>query len=233
MRYFPFPAMMATERVQKYFSHEERMIAVLDDFFWKVFDYLRANEIQGDYLEFGCGFKIRTFRLAAKYQSILYSSPRLFAFDSFEGLPKPEGIDIHPGWNEGSMAVSIEDFREVMQLQGLEKDEYSVVAGHFKKTLLGHKPPEYGLNKASFVYVDCDLYMSTGPVLEFVGDILAHGAILAFDDWNCYRSEPNRGEQRAFWEFCKARNDLSFAEFLPVGWHGRSFIVHRNDEMEG
>ena len=72
-----------------------------------------------------------------------------------------------------------------------------------------------------------DLYESTVAVLNFAIDVMPHGSILAFDDWHCFRSDENRGEQRAFQEFCRDHPDLKFSEFLSFGWHGKSFLVHR------
>lgn len=203
------------------------MIANLDEFFWKCFFYLRTNSIPGDYLEFGCGSNVRSFRLAAKYRATEYHAPRLFAFDSFAGLPEPAAIDQHPGWKKGAMAVSVEEFRATLQRQGLSDTDYQMVPGFFDRTLDGHRPADYGVARAAFAFVDCDLYESTRSVLGFVADAMEHGAILAFDDWNCFRADPEKGEQLAFREFRAAHPELSFTEFLPFGWHGRSFIVHR------
>lgn len=231
MRIFPFPSVLAIDQQQRLFLHEERMIAALDDYFWKAFDYLRANQIKGDYLEFGCGCSVKSFRLASKYRTILYRSPQLFAFDSFAGLPEIRDGDEHPGWSKGSMAVSENEFRQIMSLHGLVVDDYKLIPGFFETTLDGRRPKDYGIDQAAFVYIDCDLYASATKALEFVGDALTHGSILAFDDWNCYCADPRKGEQRAFSEFQLSHPKLRFVEFLSFGWHGKSFIVHSEDRV--
>ena len=203
------------------------MVKFLDEFFWKCFFMLRMNQAEGDYLEFGSGSNVRSFRLAYKYQQLEYGRPRLFSFDSFAGLPEPEGIDRHPLWSRGSMAVSLEQFHGVMRGVGASEDEYRAVPGFYSETLDEASPADYGIEKAAMVFVDCDLYASAVSVLGFVKDILEDGAILAFDDWFCYRGSPRRGEQRAFAEFAEAHAELSFSEYLTFGWHGKSFIVHR------
>jgi len=211
---------------------EELMIKFLDEFFWKCFFMLRTNRIQGVYLEFGSGSNVRSFRLAYKYKTLEYSSPRLFSFDSFEGLPEPEGIDKHPQWRKGAMAVSLERFHNIMRNQGASIEEYATVPGFYDTTLKNFSPLDYGINDAAMIFVDCDLYASTTYVLDFVKDILIDGSILAFDDWYCFNGDPNKGEQKAFWEFCAKNPDISFSEYLNFGWHGKSFIVHHSHHSD-
>ena len=207
-------------------EREARMLRCLDDFFWKAFFYLRMNQIDGDYLEFGCGSNVRSFRLAYKYRNLEYSCPRLFAFDSFQGLPEPQGIDRHPQWEEGAMAVSLAQFHRIMRAEGAKRGDYRTVPGFYADTLDHVAPQDYGIERAAMVFVDCDLYASAASVLRFVADILVDGAILAFDDWFCFNGDSNRGEQRACREFLEANPRLTLSEYLPIGWHGKSFLVH-------
>ena len=67
--------------------------------------------------------------------------------------------------------------------------------------------------KAAIVYVDCDLYESTVPVLAFVVPFLRAGTIVAFDDWNCFMADPARGQRRAWREFREANPRLGFEPF--------------------
>jgi O-methyltransferase len=227
MTQYHYSSMFAPKGQRLFFEHEERKIAVLDDFFWKSFDYISHNHIAGDYLEFGCGGGVFSFRLAAKYRSSLSPHTRIYAFDSFQGLPSLTELEIHPGWEKGSMAVDIASFHELMHSHGHTRAEYSTVPGFFKDTLYGAKPATFGIEKAAFVFVDCDISSSARLALDFVADTLDNGAILAFDDWYCYGGDPDRGEQGAFKEFCAQQPALTFIDFLPFGWHGRSFLVHR------
>lgn len=207
-------------------EREQRMIAELDAFFWKSFFMLRFNGVEGDYLEFGSGSGIRSFRLAYKYRTLEHPSLRLFSFDSFAGLPEPVGIDEHPLWKQGAMSVTMDEFRTVMRSVGASEGDYQMVPGYYDKTLDEATPADYGITKAAMVFVDCDLYQSTVSVLNFVRDVLTDGAVLAFDDWYCYSGSPAKGEQRAFNEFRERNPQLQFSEYLNFGWHGKSFIVH-------
>ncbi len=207
---------------------EERMIAAADDFFFKAFFYLRMNRIAGDYLEFGAGSNMRSFRLAAKYKrQDRLDDMHLYAFDSFEGLPKPQGIDSHVQWKEGAMAVNQTQFRSELSKQGIGEHEYTLIKGYYRESLAAFDLGHYGISKVAMVFVDCDLYESTSQVLQFLGPDLQPGSILAFDDWFTFAGRPDRGEQRAFYEFRDAHPDYSFVEFQCFGWHGKSFLVHR------
>jgi hypothetical protein len=175
-------------------EREERMIAQLDDFFWKAFFYLRMNRIEGDYLEFGCGSNMRSFRLAAKYRRLEKpAAMRLFAFDSFEGLPEPLGVDVHPQWRKGLMKVSLEQFKAELVKQGVSEAEYATVPGFYDRTLRGHVPTDYGISKMSMAFIDCDLYASTKDALAFIKADFQDGAIIAFDDWFCFGGDPDLG----------------------------------------
>jgi hypothetical protein len=189
------------------------------------------NRIEGDYLEFGSGSNIRSFRLAYKYKTLEYPTVRLFSFDSFEGLPEPDGIDKHPQWYKGAMAVSLKEFHDVMRNQGASPEEYQAIPGFYDNTLKNASPIDYGVENAAMVFVDCDLYASTVYVLDFVKDILVDGSILAFDDWFCFNGDPDKGEQKAFSEFRVNNPQLNFSEYLNFGWHGKSFIVHRTQNL--
>lgn len=65
--------------------------------------------------------------------------------------------------------------------------------------------------------MDCDLYLSTVPVLEFVKDLLQKGTVIIFDDWNCFWADPDKGERRAWREFCERYPELGFEELVQTG----------------
>lgn len=212
-------------------AHREyQMQKDLDGFFFRAFALLRMNKVPGDYLEFGSGSNMRSFRMALKYSRLeAFESRMLVSFDSFEGLPKPEGDDAHPQWQEGAMAVTEEQFCAVLSHYRAKKDrDFRTVPGFYDKTLIGKTPADHGISRAAFVYVDCDLYSSTVPVLDYITPALVDGAVIAFDDWFCLNGDADRGEQRAFNEWrVGAGAGLKVAPYLPIGWHGMSFIVNR------
>jgi len=127
------------------------------------------------------------------------------AFDSFEGLPEVEGIDVHSGlWYRGKMCTSEESFVKMCLAHGLPRNRLRTVKGFYEDSLTTALRDELAPLKAAVVYIDCDLYASTIPVLRFIRDFLQPGTVLIFDDWFLFYGDPERGERRAFKEFCAA-----------------------------
>ena len=83
----------------------------------------------------------------------------------------------------------------------------STVKGFFEKSLENFSFPKN--SKIALVYIDCDYYTSTKTVLNFLTDYLSHGMIIAFDDWDCYFADNQRGQRLAFQEWSK-KNKKNF-----------------------
>ena len=79
---------------------------------------------------------------------------------------------------------------------------------------------------AAIVWIDCDLYVSTKPVLDFLSSHLTEGTVVCFDDYYCYRGSPEQGEQRALREFLADNPDVYFTPYLDFAPIGKSFLVH-------
>ena len=78
-------------------------------FFYTAFQYLSFNGIDGDYAEFGCHGG-RTFSMAYHQIRRHRLSARLWAYDSFQGLPpQASGRDEHPVWRAGNMHTPLEE----------------------------------------------------------------------------------------------------------------------------
>lgn len=221
---FPSSPILYTANLRKYREHDDRLLSELDEYFWRVFDYLRANQIEGSYVEFGSGHNVISFRLAAKYHSLMYPLASLVAFDSFEGLPEPRNTDANAPWPKGAMKVTETDFHHIVQAHGLKSTDYTAVRGFYDQTLR-LPPAAYGIHCIAFAFVDCDLYESTSPVLPFISSSLIDGAVVAFDDWNCFKASSRHGQRKALSEFVSQHPGIEFIPFLPIGWHGASFVV--------
>ena len=63
------------------------------------------------------------------------------------------------------------------------------------------------------------------PVLNYILPILQTGTILAFDDYFCFNGDPERGGQLALKEFLNRNPQIKIADYLNIGWGGKSFIV--------
>ena len=191
--------------------------------------YLQVNRIDGVYMEFGC-HEANTFRFALNTIG-RYDSPNkishFYAFDSFQGMPTPLGIDQQKIWKAGMNTTGKTKFKSLVSS---DLHRVTIVPGFFSESL-----PQFKWDPASrpaVFYIDVDYYTSTKEVLQFVKDKLFHGSVIALDDWNCYFADADRGQRKAFKEFSEeVSENFSFEPFLPISWGGMSFIVHDRSKL--
>jgi O-methyltransferase len=201
--------------------------------------FLAWNQIEGDYLEFGVyqGDSFATAyrailnqrRLHASFlgnspQSNGHSRPRFFAFDSFSGLPQEPGAR-HADYAPGAYACSQDKFIRNIERRGVDLKDVVVVPGLYDRTLNEETKERYGLRRAALVMIDCDLYESTVPVLEFLTDLVDQGTILIFHDWFRFRGSPKCGEQRACREWQERNPHLELIEYWREGPQAVSFLT--------
>jgi O-methyltransferase len=195
------------------------------EFFRRAFLALAFNEIAGDYAEFGC-WSGNTFSMAFHESRRAGLSCKLWAFDSFHGLPSssiPE--DQHPKWTGGALRMSLEEFHTTAKLHGIPTSVYEVIPGYYDTTLAPGAPNKNMPSKISLAYIDCDLYSSTMSVLRFLLPYLKNGMILAFDDYFCYAKDGIPGEKRACNETFDANPKWRLVPYIQYGWSGLSFLV--------
>ena len=184
--------------------------------------FLQVNRFDGLYMEFGC-HEVNTFRMALNTLGSHHKPNKIskfIAFDSFEGMPEPKGIDRQKIWRKGMNFTSVEEFKRITK-----KDLYrvEVVKGFYSDTLKTYKFSKK--NKIALAYIDCDYYSSTIEVLNFLSDKISHGTLIAFDDWNCYYGDPRRGQRKAFSEFKQIlEKKFYFEKFRTIHTGGMSFI---------
>ena len=194
------------------------------EFFYNAFKALSFNGIDGDYLEFGCNGGM-TFALAHREARRHAHGARLWAFDSFQGLPAPKGDkDDHPMWVEHTLATDLSRFHQLCSANGIHRSSYEVVPGFYENTLPAMGSQE-GPEDIALVFVDCDLYSSTKDVLEFLLPRLKHGMIIGFDDYHCWSADQLSGERQAMLELFQGEMRWRLVPFMRFGWHGESFIV--------
>jgi O-methyltransferase len=196
----------------------------------KLADYLVGAQLDGDYYEFGVSRGV-TFAYAMRIMQGLFPQMHFVALDSFEGLPIPKGLDAvqdySGGFYAGEFACSREDFLKHVSSSGVDVDRVKVVAGWFDQSLASGDPRNAQLGKVAAAWIDCDLYESTIPVLEFLTKRLSIGSVLLFDDWRCFRNLPGYGEQRACSEWLDRNPQIKLREFVDFGFHGISFTVEQ------
>ncbi|MEX2642714.1 MAG: TylF/MycF/NovP-related O-methyltransferase [Acetobacterales bacterium] len=169
---------------------------------------------EGYYFEFGC-HGANTMRMAWDSFHRLFELTYV-GFDSFEGLPEIAGIDRQEIWRKGALATSEAAFRTACERAGMPRDRLLTVPGFYDDTLTDATAARFAGRGAAVVYVDCDLYESTVPVLRFVRPFLREGTVIVFGDWNCFNADPDRGERRAFREFRERHPELRFEPFAAT-----------------
>ncbi len=137
-----------------------------------------------------------------KAESINYIARQLpsrtvFGFDSFEGLPEYWRSSFNPGaFSTGGRLPRVRP--NVRLVKGWFDTTLPVFAAEYTKP-------------AAFLHVDCDLYSSTKCILGNLGNRLAPGSIIVFDEYFNYPGWKQH-EFRAFSEFVAERR-LSY-EYL-------------------
>lgn len=191
------------------------------------FAYLRSEEVPGDYAEFGV-WTGATFTEAWRAARRVRESTRHFwAFDSFEGLPEPGGVDATGRFAAGEFTCDRRSFEQRLRNARVPPKNVHIVEGFFDSTLAG--PDQVPLERVAIAWVDCDLYASTIPVLDFLTRRLADGAVLLFDDWFCFKGASDRGEAKACREWLQRNPEITLVPWRQFNWAGQAFIVRRND----
>jgi O-methyltransferase len=187
-------------------------------FFLAATSFLFTNRAErlanGYYFEFGC-HKARTMRYCWRHTRHNFNFTYV-GFDSFEGLPEMGPIDSHAGWQAGSFAMGEDEFVRCVIDAGMPCERLVTVKGFYDRSLTDELTQRLLPRRASVVYVDCDLYKSTVPVLKFVLPFLQVGTIVAFDDWNCFFANPIRGQRLAWHEFRRAHPEFHFEPFYAT-----------------
>ena len=200
-------------------------------FFRQVFDFLKENEIGGDYHEFGC-HRARTFRMAlteARRKNL--HDMAFWAFDSFAGLPAPETETSVGKWTQGALATSEQEFLRLIAEHGIYTDKVRTVKGLYGDSLTPALKQQFADSgdKIALANIDCDLYESAVPVFDFIEPLLQAGSVLYIDDlFVGNRGNPGRGLARAFVEYRK-RSRWRFVRHLDIGWWGRSYIASETE----
>jgi hypothetical protein len=200
------------------------------------------NDIEGDYLEFGVyrgdsfavayrAFQRERARRAAFFEESLehhpavQTRPRFFAFDSFAGLPEGPAAR-QRDYAVGAYACPQDKFSQNIARMGVNLKDVVLVPGFYDRSLTHEMQEQHELRRAAVVMIDCDLYESTVPVLNFLTNILNQGTILIFHDWFRFRGSPKCGEQRACGEWLARNPQLDLVEFWREGPQTVSFLVN-------
>ena len=150
-----------------------------------------------------------------------------YAFDSFKGLPPLSVVDSEiKQFEQGQYHSTKTQFINDLSREKFDMKRLHIIEGWFDQTLTEKLHESLILKAAAVIMIDCDLYTSAVPVMEFITPYLKDGTILLFDDWFCFNASPDRGEQKACNNWLKKNSDIKLIPYLPFEGYGMSFIVN-------
>jgi len=191
-------------------------------------NFANGCQVEGDYLEFGVSWGNTMIAAYHNAQRFGLKTMRFYGFDSFEGLPDITGVDAagECHYHKGQYACTLEAVCQRLASEGVDLSRVQMTKGWYDKSLTPETRRSIGIKKAAVIWIDCDLYESTVPALEFVTDCVQDGTILCFDDWFCFKGNPDRGEALAFREWLARNPSFRAIEYRKFEAAGHSFIMN-------
>lgn len=177
----------------------------------------------GDYLEFGVYQGNSLIHAHHVLRDEGLGHIRLFGFDSFQGLPETaeeEGV-----WSNGQYRADLEFTRDRLEQNGVDLDRTVLVPGFFSETLSDDLVARHGIESASLIMIDCDLYSSAREALDFCEPLIRDEAVVLFDDW--HSTVEGEGEQRAFAEFLEGNPHFEAEPYEAYSESSRAFLLRR------
>lgn len=164
-----------------FYEYRRMSYANITRFLYFKYLYDRIKNIDGDVLECGVagGKTLSYLAFLIKHEG---RGRKLWAFDSFSGLPHPTKEDTHSLGFKGKFSVKIGSVIGLLQEAGLDDDflktQVRFVPGFFEDTLDAYRGPGIAL-----LHADVDLYQSYTRVLEILYPKIIPGGVIAFDEY--------------------------------------------------
>ena len=153
----------------------------------------------GNFVECGVAAGGSSVLLAWLIKKYSKRKRRLFAADSFEGLPAPGVLDTRGGknakslgWGQGTCAAPLDSLLSLASQAGVD-DIIQPIKGFFHQSLPRAKDK---VGRIALLHLDGDWYESTMAILSHLYPLCEVGAYLQFDDYH-------------YWEGCR----LAVAEY--------------------
>lgn len=142
----------------------------------RIFKEFAAKLPEGEVAECGVALGNTTFELDPL---VLAARKKLYAFDTFEGLPYDDAIAGERQCKRGEMNYGEEFFAKLSQL---EKTSIVPVRGLVEETLA-----EFHDKTFSFVWLDMDLHLPTSFAYNFFANRMVLGGVIGFHDYGFSR----------------------------------------------
>lgn len=176
--------------------------------------HLNKTETSGSFVECGVSNGGSAAIIAATAKKDI--SRHIWLFDSWEGFPETEEIDIGSDGKQaekGAALGSEETVRELLfNKLKLDSDRVHLVKGWFADTL-----SQTDIGPITLLHLDCDLYKSVKLCLEQLYDNIITGGYIYVDDYRYYQ-----GCKKAVDDFINHRNlKIKLIEFGEYGKYFR------------
>lgn len=165
------------------------------------------ENIPGNIVECGVAAGGSTMLLALVIRKHSRIPRKVFAFDTFTGMPDPEDVDTargvpadETGWGTGTCAAPEEFVREHCRRMGVG-DIVETRKGLFDATLPVHRRE---IGEIAMLHLDADWYSSTMSILDNLFDQLNDRALMQIDDYGAWD-----GCKKAILDY-SAQHDLFF-----------------------
>ena len=183
---------------------------------------LDFNGIDGDYVEFGC-FRAETLPLAHRINRMLPMQRHLWAIDSFQGIPAPQGFrNLHPRWSEGRKFTSVAEFQRRCRRHGVPESAMTTIVCPYPE--LATLPADQLPDNIALAYVNCYLHSQVEQVLELLRPRLKQGMLIAFDNYFACSRFHQSGDRAAFERFQRSTDAFHFCRYQTFGLAGCSFL---------
>lgn len=185
--------------------------------------WFEAREIV--HLEFGV---FNGTSLSAAYYAYqeLQLNFKIIAFDSFQGLPNESCEDDLGAWKPGEYYCSRAVAENCLIGRGVNLDQIEIVEGWYSEILNDELKDKLKLIRADVVFIDCDTYLSSKAVLDFISPLIEGKILICLDDWRLHDLDLYElGEKKAFSEFMSSRPDLISNQIKSYNRKSQSFIV--------
>lgn len=185
-----------------------------------------ARAFEGDYYEFGI-FRGGTFLEAGRtIETLGCDKAKMYGFDSFEGLPAPEGIDAtDTRFFEGQFSCSREEVEKNLASHGMDMSRAQLVQGFYEDSLTEELLGKFPFKPASVALLDCDYYSSTKVALDWLTPFVRPGTVLLFDDWYSYGDTSDLGQPKALADWLLENPQFTTEEFGKFEHNGQGYVI--------
>ena len=147
-------------------------------------DAVREEGISGDFAECGV-WRGGASIFAASYFMIYHQDRKVWAFDSYEGLPEGRTVaDQGSEWHKWNylFAVDKERVRKNFEAYGVPPGYFSLVEGWFNESLPQWSEAFPG-RKLAVLRIDADMWEGTYDALTYLYPHVSHNGLIIVDDY--------------------------------------------------